>query len=110
MTGEQSRSGPRGAGDGCRLILFVAGEERNSMIARRNLDQLQQDDLGAGCHVDVVDVFEDLAAAIEYSVLLTPCLVVERNGVRSHVVGNLSDLERVRAALDLQPGGKEPHG
>ena len=99
--GKEPASAP-GEGLRYRMILFVAGDERNSRLARENLARLCESDLQGRCDVEIVDVLVNFAAAIEHQVLLTPCLLwVEPPPGGAMIIGNLSDLGRVRAALHL---------
>ena len=90
------RSGPK-----YRLVLFVAGNERNSRIARENLDRVCREDLQGHCEVRVVDILEDLEAAIENNILLTPALQVIEPPIEELIIGNLSDADTVRSVLRI---------
>ena len=96
MTERNSASGPA-----YRLILFVAGDERNSRIARENLDRICTEELDGACQVQVVDVLEDFTKAAAHQILLTPALVVVEPEPETIVIGNLSDRQKVRTALGL---------
>jgi circadian clock protein KaiB len=85
-----------------RLLLFVAGGEPNSRIARSNLERLCATAAEPRPEVTVIDVLEDLAAALEHHILVTPTLLQLEPEPRVVVIGNLSDLEAVRDALGLQ--------
>ena len=89
------------SGAGFRLVLFVAGDEPNSRLARTNLQRLF-----AEGHVDdrelmVVDVFEDTSRALAHFILVTPTLLRLEPEPEIRVIGNLSDLDTVRSALGL---------
>ena len=84
-----------------RLVLFVAGNEKNSRIARDNLQRLCTEDLWGDCSVEIVDVLSDVTAAAENNILLTPSLLVVEPEPEAVIIGNLSDLKRVRAVLGL---------
>jgi hypothetical protein len=86
---------------GRRLLLFVAGDELNSRLARANLKRLLALVGGEPVDVEVVDVLEDFAPAVEHHVLVTPALLQLRPEPRVLVVGNLSDLNAARMALAL---------
>lgn len=99
-------SGPAGSGGGgsavvYRLMLFVAGDEKNSRLARKNLQRLCDTELGSDCEVRIVDVLEDFALALEHNILLTPALLVLAPSPRALIIGNLSDMTKVRRALGL---------
>ena len=101
MTNTQAATRSAGQPVTYRMILFLAGEEPNSRMARANLASLCEEDLAGRCDVEIVDVLEDYAAATEHSILVTPTLLVLEPGPAVTVVGNLSDRQRVRTALRL---------
>jgi circadian clock protein KaiB len=86
-----------------RLLLFVAGDEHNSRLARENLSRLRDSLPDHVCEVKVIDVLEDYRAALENNVLVTPCLIRPDSTPPLRVVGSLTDMQRVRAALGI-PG------
>lgn len=92
-----SESGPT-----YRLVLFVAGDERNSRIARENLERICREDLQGRCEVRIVDILADFDAAIENNILLTPALQVIEPPVEEIIIGNLSDADIVRSALRIR--------
>ena len=87
-----------------RLILFVAGDEPNSRAARENLSALCENELQGRCETEVVDVFEDFAVAAEHKILVTPTLLVLAPKPGLVVIGNLNDLDKVKAALGVGEG------
>ena len=84
-----------------QLLLFVAGKEPNSTLARQNLEALCQTALKGQYQLQVVDVFEDHRLAIEHRVLVTPCLVMVSPLPSVMIAGTLRDEEQVRIALRL---------
>jgi circadian clock protein KaiB len=92
----ETPSGPK-----YRLVLFVAGDERNSRIARENLERVCREDLQGHCEVRVVDILEDFEAAIQNNILLTPALQVIEPPIEELIIGNLSDAETVRSVLRI---------
>jgi circadian clock protein KaiB len=99
MNQEKPSNGGWNGEAGYRLILFVAGSEENSRTARRNLQHLCETDLDGRCHVEIVDVLEDVEKAIHYQILLTPTLLATKDDDEVMVIGNLNDRERVRTLL-----------
>lgn len=85
-----------------RLLLFVAGDEPNSRLARANLSLICREQ-APPCRFDlkVVDVFEDYRLALEHKVLVTPCLVWIDAKPPVYIIGTLRDKERLRIALRL---------
>jgi circadian clock protein KaiB len=84
-----------------QLILFVAGNEPNSMTARVNLDLLCAEELKGRCAVEIVDVMEDFALALEHNIVLTPTLLIQNSRSSVMVIGNLNNRRKVRAALNM---------
>lgn len=84
------------------LVLFVAGDGLNSSIARQNLASLCENELAGRCRVNIVDVLEDFSAAAKNNILVTPTLLVCKPEPVVTIIGNLSDREKVRAALNLK--------
>lgn len=102
MTGARSNPAARASRDVTyRLVLFVAGEEANSRLARTNLAEFCAEELAGRCEVREVDVFADVDEAVAHNILVTPTLVVEGPGPRRVLVGNLSDRRKVLGALGL---------
>ena len=83
------------------LRLFTAGDESNSRQARENLERLQETHLKMLHKKEFVDVLEDFQTALENNVLVTPCLILDSPLPKVTVFGNLSDTEKVLAALRL---------
>ena len=83
-----------------RFILFVVGNEANSLLAQENLRHICAEYLREGtCSVLIVDVLDDFQTAIDNNVLVTPTLLVEGPRGRSTIVGNLSDIDRILLTL-----------
>jgi circadian clock protein KaiB len=81
--------------------LFVAGNEANSVQARRNLARLCEEHLKGRYKIHTVDVMEDTATAHMNNVLVTPTLILLKPLPKVTVLGNLSDTRQVLAALRL---------
>lgn len=88
-----------------QMRLFVAGDETNSAIARVELSRICEEHLKADCHIEVIDVLKDFRPALQENILVTPALIVERATLRTVIFGNLTDKEKVLAALRI--GGME---
>ena len=87
--------------ESCHLALFIAGNGPNSQIARKNLAQIRDQDLGGRCTMEIIDILVDFAAAVKHDILVTPTLLITSTQNVTMVVGNLSDREKVRAALRI---------
>ncbi|MEK7730684.1 MAG: circadian clock KaiB family protein [Planctomycetota bacterium] len=83
------------------LRLFMAGNGPNSKQALANLRSLCQEHLNGRCTIETVDVVKDFQAAVRENILVTPALILVAPLPRVMVLGNLSDLPKVLAALRL---------
>lgn len=90
-----------GAGELRRMFLFVVGQEANSMLAQQNLREICAAEPRFEFDVQIIDVLEDYQAALEYKILVTPCLILTEPHPEARVVGTLKDADKVRAALRL---------
>lgn len=85
------------------LRLFIAGNGSNSKQALSNLRRLCQEHLNGRCTIEVVDVLKDYQRAARDNILVTPTLILVAPRPRVTILGNLSDSQKVLAALRL-PG------
>jgi circadian clock protein KaiB len=83
------------------FLLFIAGEEPNSVAARSSLEKICSTYLEQDCHVEIIDVLEDFRPALKESVWVTPALVITEPGPRTVIFGNLSDTQQVLSALKV---------
>jgi len=81
------------------LRLFMAGHGANSQKALANLRSLCQEHLDGRYTIETVDVIQDFQAAVKENILVTPALILVAPLPRVVVLGNLSDLATVLAAL-----------
>jgi circadian clock protein KaiB len=100
----RSENKKRGAGKRARydMRLFVAGDEPNSAIAKAALQRICQDYLEGDCRVEIIDVLKDFQPALQENILVTPALIVQREAARTVVFGNLTNVDKVLAALDIE--------
>jgi len=103
MTTEKTRAGQASEGEGrtakYHLRLFVAGDEINSATAKASLDHICSEDLEGDCRIEIVDILRDSRLALAEGILVTPALLITGPGLRTVVLGNLTDTGKVRAAL-----------
>jgi circadian clock protein KaiB len=86
------------------LRLYVVGGTPPSERAVRGVERLRRE-LGEDLEVEVVDLRERPEVAERERIVATPLLVrVSPEPVR-RIIGDLSDLERVRWSLGLPEGG-----
>lgn len=84
-----------------QLRLFMAGNGPNSEKALSNLRSLCEKYLKDRYTIETVDVVKDFQAAIRNNILVTPTLILVSPHPKVTVLGNLSDLPKVLAALRL---------
>ena len=94
----RARKGQRGH---YLLRLFMAGNGPNSKQALANLRSLCQEHLKGRFTIETVDVVKDFQAAVKDNILVTPALLLVAPRPRVMILGNLSDLPKVLAALRL---------
>src|SRR5918993_1379441 len=99
-------TGPADERPGWSLTLYVSGASPRSAQALETVRRLCDEDLRGQVELLVVDVAEDPARAATDRILAVPTLVKRLPAPRRQLVGDLADLDRVRAAVVL--GG--PHG
>jgi hypothetical protein len=83
------------------LVLYVAGDTPACARARRTLERLLAAHGGAGVHVEVRDVADDVAAAERDHVVFTPTLIVRAGRVETRALGDLADPSAVEGILTL---------
>ena len=86
------------------LRLFMAGNGPNSQKALLNLRSLCEEHLAGRYTIETVDVLHDFQAAVSDNILVTPALILVAPLPRVVVLGNLSDLPKVLAALRVPDG------
>jgi circadian clock protein KaiB len=90
-----------GHGSHYSFRLYMAGNGQNSQKALANLHRLCDEHLEGRYAIETVDVIEDFQAAINDNILVTPALILVAPLPKVTVLGNLSDLPTVLAALRL---------
>ncbi len=84
-----------------QLRLFVAGNTIRSRRAIENLRALCAEHLPGQVSLEVVDIHQQPVLAERHQIVAAPTLVKVRPLPTRHVVGDLSQPERVLCALDL---------
>ncbi len=82
-----------------KLQLYVVGGESNSSRALENIKELFEKDLKELYELQVIDVLQDYQAALDAGVLVAPMLILRTPTLRITIAGDLSDTQRVYAAL-----------
>lgn len=83
------------------LKLYITGKSVHSQQAITNLERLCAQALAGEYELRVVDVLEAPAEAEADRILATPTLIRERPQPVRRVMGDLSDTQKVIAALEL---------
>lgn len=85
------------------LVLYVVGGSQASRRAVANLRAICDELLEGRFALEVIDLRECPELAGERDILAAPTLVKERPPPTVRLIGDLSDRQRVLAALDLGP-------
>ncbi len=85
------------------LTLYVSGASPRSAEAIVAIRRICDEDLAGLADLTVVNAADHPALVKRDHILALPTLVKFTPGPLRHLVGNLTDLERVRSALDLGP-------
>lgn len=83
------------------LKLYITGKTIRSEHAIANLRALCEKELATDYRVEVIDVLEYPQLAEQARILATPTIIKELPPPMRRVIGDLSDLEKVLAGLDL---------
>ncbi len=85
------------------LRLYVAGQSINSSRALVNIKWLCELDAAGRYEIEVIDLVEQPALARADDIVAIPTLVRRLPPPVRKIIGDLSDIERVRVVLDLNP-------
>ena len=83
------------------LQLFLNGQQASSAIVKKRTEEICQTYLKENYSLEVIDISENINAALEYNVILTPMLILESPKPQVTIIGNMEDAEKVRMALRL---------
>ena len=90
------------------LRLYVTGETPRSRAAITAVDALCKEHLQGRYDLEVIDVYKHPHLAREDQLVALPMLVKKLPAPLRHLIGNLSDLEKVLLGMDLQPAPPRP--
>ena len=85
------------------LTLYVSGASHHSAQALETVRRLCDEELRGQVELEVVDVTDDPALAGRDGIVAVPTLVRRLPAPPRQLVGELADVDRVRAGLDLGP-------
>jgi circadian clock protein KaiB len=85
-----------------KLKLYVTGKTYRSKRAIETVREIYET-LGKEAELSVIDILEDPELAEEDKILATPTLIkISPDSSSRRIIGDLSDLERVKKSLDLE--------
>lgn len=90
------------------LTLYVSGASPRSAAALETVRRICDEELPGRADLRVVDVTEEPARLLRDEVMAIPTLIKHQPPPLRRLVGDLADLERVRAGLDLGPQPASP--
>ena len=90
------------------LTLYVSGASPHSAQALETVRRLCDEELAGQVELEVVDVTDEPALAIRDRIVAIPTLVKRLPAPPRQLVGDLGDIDRVRAGLDIGPQPSQP--
>jgi circadian clock protein KaiB len=90
------------------LTLYVSGASPRSAQALETVRRLCDEELPGQVELQVVDVTDEPALAGRDGIVAVPTLVKRLPAPPRHLVGDLADVDRLRAGLDLAAGSSAP--
>ncbi len=85
------------------LRLYVAGQSPKSLTAFANLKRVCDEYLESRYQIEIVDLLENPHLAAEDEIIAIPTLVRRLPSPMRKLIGDLSDVDRVLAGLQLHP-------
>jgi circadian clock protein KaiB len=92
------------------LTLYVSGASPRSAEALETVRRLCDEELPGRVELQVVDVTDEPALAVRDRIVAVPTLVKRLPPPPRQLVGDLADVDRLRAGLDLGPAPAQPSG
>jgi circadian clock protein KaiB len=89
---------------GYLLRLFVSGFTPRSQRAIDNLREICERYLAGRYRIEVVDLYQSPSLAHEEQIVATPTLLKLEPSPQRRIIGDLSQVDRVLHALDIQGG------
>ena len=86
------------------LRLYVAGQSPKSLHAASNLRRICDEHLAGRCEIEIVDLAEHPERAQLDNIVAIPTLIRCTPAPMRRTIGDLSDTERVLAALEIRTG------
>lgn len=99
----------KGAREGWKLRLYVAGQSPKSITAFANLKKICEEHIKGKYQIEVIDLLKNPQLAKGDQIIAIPTLVRKLPVPIRKIIGDLSNIERVLIGLDLQPLPREVH-
>jgi circadian clock protein KaiB len=90
------------------LTLYISGASHHSAQALETVRRLCDEELPGQVELQVVDVTDDPALAERERIVAVPTLVKRLPAPPRQLVGDLADVDRVRAGLGVGPPASRP--
>ena len=85
------------------LNLFVTGRTLRSVTTIDSMKSFCNEYLPGRCRLKIIDLYKEPLSAVRNQIIATPALVKEKPLPKRMLIGNLTDMSRVFAGLDLRP-------
>jgi circadian clock protein KaiB len=85
------------------LTLYINGASPHSVQAIENARRLCEEELGGLVDLEIIDVQQEPALVMGDRIVAAPTLVRHLPAPLRRLVGDLSDIDRVRQSLELGP-------
>jgi circadian clock protein KaiB len=85
------------------LRLYVTGITPNSLKAIENIKAICRDHMEGRYELEVIDIYKRPDLAREAQIIAAPTLIKKLPAPLRRFIGNLSDVEKILAGLDLAP-------
>lgn len=87
------------------LKLYISGMTPRSQLAIENIRRICQDYLPGLCDLEIIDIFKHPVLAKEANVIAAPTLLKQSPLPMHRLIGDMSNIEKVLAGLDLKIAG-----
>jgi circadian clock protein KaiB len=85
------------------LRLYVTGGTARSMRAIENVRQICEEHLNGRYTLEVIDLYKHLPLARQDQIVATPTLIKRLPLPLRHLIGDMSDEQRILVGLELRP-------
>lgn len=100
--GPKAQKPPAGEGNAYVLRLYVTGQTPRSLAAITNIRRICSEYLHGRYDLEVIDIYQSPLAKGD-QIVAAPTLVKRLPPPLRHLIGDMSDTERVLIGLDLRP-------